>query len=892
MANKSYMKIMLWNANGITKKIQELRGFCLNKNYDLMAITETRLINRIPPRIQGYKIVFKNREAQFPGGGIALYIKDTIQAEEVHVNCRNMEAIGIKIRDLKIKLVYNTPRNTITELDMNELTQGEEKVIILGDFNARHENWNCRTNNTSGLFLHRYTDENNLEICAPDKPTRIAHHPNHTDSTLDIAIARNTVIEMETINDLSSDHLPVEVIVHKKPPLLIPRKFKDYNKANWQLFRKTLKQNIVINRDLDTAEKIEESIKTLTRTINTAAELSVPVTRNSDKKWPQEIQEKIRERNTIRNRFKRTRNREDLENLKHYNELVRTMIFAQQENEWHNRIKKCQSRKENVWKMIKNRKLTNNNQEIPALKTEQTYITAKKEKANLLAKTFQTINTQTRNMSNPRTTERINNKYQNLIEGHYEIEQNQLTNPHEIKKIIAKMRPYKAAGEDEIIPKILKNLENKAIVQLNYIFNSCIRKQYFPESWKNSIIRAIKKPGKDPTKPENYRPIALTSNIGKILERIIYKKLYNFLEDENKLIPEQFGFRRNHSTDLQTARIVEEAMINNNTKKTTALALLDLEKAYDTIWQKALLYKMEKLRVPRYIIKLTASYIENRTIQVKIDDIKSEKKLLIEGLPQGSILSPVLFNAYINDIPKQQNTKIALFADDTAVYTSSTNEAHARINLQRHLTILERYFHKWKLKINADKTQLIILTQKKKQPRDNIRIRMNGQPIEEKNEVKYLGLTLDKKLTFKKQTQETRRKAGLATSLIYPYILPQNPLSTKMKTTLYKTYVRSILLYGAPIWSSAAKSNLARIKTLETKVLRIIHNKQCNEISIPDLYRLANVEPVWDVIKKKTRKLLQIKTQNLEITREMGRINKNNAPFRKKHRLINDAIID
>lgn len=416
-----------------------------------------------------------------------------------------------------------------------------------------------------------------------------------------------------------------------------------------------------------------------------------------------------------------------------------------------------------------------------------------------------------------------------------------------------------------------------------------MRLQYFPAKWKNAQVIPLKKPFKNPSEPKNYRPISLTNSLSKILEHILHRRLRDNLEQNNTIIQEQFGFVKNKSTTLQLARIVDEAMKTSNIKYSTAMILLDIEKAYDTIWRKGLIYKMQRQNIPIHLIKIIDSFLKQRTIQVKIKDKISAKLNTEEGLPQGSVIAPTLFNIYINDIPKNQNTKLAMFADDTAIFATSVREEQAKNYLQRHINQLQLYFEKWKLKINVDKTQLTVFNHKHRHNLNHT-ITINNINIQETDTVKYLGVILDRKLLFKHHIEEVRKKARIAKSIIYPYIQKTNPLSRQLKLRLYKAYIRSIILYAAPIWSQTANYLMEKIETLERNTLRTIIGKSSQEITNEQLYQQIDIRPIKEVIMDITRKFFTIKTRLDPFTRNIGTINRHNANFRKIHKLITDAI--
>ena len=879
---KQELKIILVNINGIRKKIHEIRNFVKKTNPDILVITETKLLNALPPNINEYNYTHKNREARNAGGGVVIYYKNTIHATQEIIEI-NFESISLKIDDFRLTAVYNKPQQPIQESDLIKIFQNQEKVIAVGDWNARHSSWHNTNENTVGIQLKRLLDEMALIVVSPDTPTRISNNIDQADSILDFAITKNIQATAITLTDLNSDHLPVEFIVKKIIPLIKPPLIYNYKNAKWEDFRKDLNKEIKINRDLDTREKIDENIKTITNIIQKAIDIHIPKVDTSNKNsFPPELIETIKERNKLRKTYQRNKTQENLFNLLRKNIETKEMIQEHQEQQWQNRLKALEG-KNKIWTSIKNRKNSNNQKSIPPLKetTNNTsrYITEEQEKTEFIATKLIEINNQNNHLSNEVTKAEVLRNYTQIknieITPPYEAH----TNPYEIKRIIAKMRPFKAPGEDNIVPKILKNLPQKTIVQLNYIYNSSIKIQYFPTIWKNAVIIPIPKPRKPATEIKNLRPISLLTTMSKTFEKIIQKRLVRQLEDDEKLIPEQFGFRQSRSTELQLARIVDYAMINNNINNNTALVILDLEKAYDTVWIEALIHKMQLMEIQTYVIKLILSYLEDRTLQVKINQKKSSKMTQEVGLPQGSILSPTLFNIYLNDIPRHHSTELALFADDVAIYTRSTDENVAVQRIENHLENIRTYFDMWKLKAITDKTQFIIFNQKKIKQQKTLQFQ--NQIVNEKQEVKYLGVILDRKLNFTPHITSTRKLAGVAASIIFPYIAGDSQLQEKTKIRIYKAYVQPILNYAMPIWSSASKTNKNKIYSLENKLFRVIAKIDWRERTTNNyVHARLKQNNLRDVHQRRIHKFFNIKTRTLPITQNIGR--QENINFRKK----------
>lgn len=322
------------------------------------------------------------------------------------------------------------------------------------------------------------------------------------------------------------------------------------------------------------------------------------------------------------------------------------------------------------------------------------------------------------------------------------------------------------------------------------------------------------------------------------------------------------------------------------------MLLLDIEKAFDTVWHKGLIHKLDSINLPLYLSKLIQNYLSRRTFRVQINNNFSREQKIATGVPQGSILGPVLFSYYINDLPIDGSTETALFADDTAIYNASWNKKTAIKRIQFTLNIYLEYFNLWKIKINAAKTELIILSHKiklKKTEKD-LKIEVLGEIIEPKTTVKYLGVILDTKLRFQQQISKSCSKALQIKQLLYPLLKRGNNMSTKNKTLLYKSLIKPILLYAAPIWSNASKTNIKKILTFENKILRQISNAEPNESNV-EIKKNLEILSIENDIHEQTLIFYNQRIKNHRILDNVGIYKKNNAPFVIKHKLPHSLLL-
>jgi hypothetical protein len=357
------------------------------------------------------------------------------------------------------------------------------------------------------------------------------------------------------------------------------------------------------------------------------------------------------------------------------------------------------------------------------------------------------------------------------------------------------------------------------ILTLTKIINGCLKISYFPKAWKKASIISIPKPGKNHNLPESYRPIALLSSVSKIYERIILQNLKNSLS--GKIRKEQFAFRHGHSTSLQLTKLTDQISVNFSQKEQTAAVFLDVEKAFDRVWHQGLLYKMKCMDIPLPLIKIIESFLSNRTFVTKIHNSTSSTRNILAGVPQGSCLSPILFIIFTNDMPVTAKATIALFADDTMFSTKNPNPNRARIQLQEQLNLASEWFQKWRMRVNPSKTVAIIFGRTKTNRIPPIK--MGDTDIAWSNQVKYLGVTIGRKLNFEVHVSNIIKKATQTRGMLYSILNRKSPIPLGTRIRLLKMYITPILTYAGAAWAPFIhKSHWRRLEAVQTIGLRVV----------------------------------------------------------------------
>lgn len=283
-------------------------------------------------------------------------------------------------------------------------------------------------------------------------------------------------------------------------------------------------------------------------------------------------------------------------------------------------------------------------------------------------------------------------------------------------------------------------------------------------------------------------------------------------------------------------------------------AALDVEKAYDSVWQQAVVFKLNQVNCPMYITKIIQSFLSARSFEVVINGSKSSTYRIPFGLPQGSVLSPTLYNIFTADILKVDGVVYAFFADDTAFLAADKDPAIVVTKLQHAQNSLEEFQRKWRIKINPAKTQTIFFT-KKRAARNLPRsvVSTNEIPSAWVDDANYLGVLFDSKLTFGKHINNAISKVDRATRSLYSLINRRSKLHVRNKMLVFKCILRPIMLYGSPVWGDCAKSHRRRVQVKQNKLLKMIHNLN-PWYPTEQLHHVTKVETVEECIRRSTSK--------------------------------------
>lgn len=763
-------------------------------------------------------------------GGSAILIKSNIRHHQSETYCKDhIQATSVVvfdwISDITISALYCPPRHTIKEEHFNDYfkTLGN-RFIAAGDYNAKHTFWGSRLTLPRGRELFKCVQTGNLIVTSTGQPTYWPSDEGKIPDIIDFCISKGISknnISCHSCWDLSSDHSPILVEIGTQVTEINKKCILHNKHTNWPLFRTLIDNTFDEPIALQTETDIINSIYFFTTSIQSAAWNSTPITRQkiADQHIPLNILEKISEKRALRKQWQKNRC-PDTKKLLNFKIVELKRILEQDRNAefqvYLESLDATAATDYSLWKATKKikRPITVSS---PLRKPDSSWARSDQEKANTFAEHLTSV-FQPHPYEGPP-------EHKKMVLQHLKATDSVETMSmrftiKEVRRVIQKANPKKSPGYDLITNKILQELPDSGIKILTAIYNAMSKLQFIPPHWKTAQIIMILKPGKQPEDPKSYRPISLLPILSKIYESLLLLRISPLVE-HHRLIPDhQFGFRRMHSTIDQTHRLINEINKTFEAKKYCASVFLDISQAFDRVWHEGLLFKIKSL-LPKYVYEILKSFIENRYFLVQYGNALSSLHSINAGVPQGSVLGPLLYLIFTSDLPTSDCITTGTFADDTAILASHQDPTEATRILQTGLNEISDWLRKWRIKANETKSANITFTLKK-----GIcpRVTLNNLEIPQTDQIRYLGLHLDKRLTWKTHIFTKRKQLGLQIRKLYWLIGRRSQLSLTSKLTLYKALLKPIWTYGIQLWGTASHSNIEILQRFQNKMLRMITN--------------------------------------------------------------------
>ena len=842
MNNRKSLNIFHTNINSLEAKYGNLHHFISSTSwkFDILAITESsQKANenfKTKVKIDGYDL-YKTGSITNKGGTV-LYLNNNLNIFErvdLKVQHEDFESTWGEIKNIKSKnivvgCIYRHPRYNTKEFCaylekcLIKLAKEKKEVYLCGDFNI--DLLKIEINNSYQEFYDLLCSYGFLPKII--QPTRVIANES---SLIDNIFSNNFA------DTIISGNILLTLSEHFSQFVSVKRDFVDYNKT--KIFQrdyskfdsKQFRDDISIqnwDNNLNNMS-VDDDFRDFYFKLGSCVDRHAPIReltpaeiKLKNKPWiTPDINKMINIRNKLFRRKKRQPNNEEVKRV--YN-LIRNRVirelkkskkkyYSEYFEEHTNNIKK-------TWSGIKeivNLK-NSDSHKITQLNIEGVIIDNAKEIATNFNDFFVNVG--------PDTDSKIPVSV-NITPEHFLKDRNasefliSYVTEDEILEIIKSLE-NKSTGPNSIPLKLLKIIPDLIIKPLCRLINKSFSNGIFPDLLKIVKVIPIHK-GNSNQNMNNYRPISLLLIFDKIIEKLMHKRLYKFLDENNILYDKQYGFRKNNSTIFSLIEITEKIKESIDNNKFGCGIFIDLRKAFDTVNHKILIKKLEHYGVRGSALNWFSSYLNERSQYVFLNGETSDRKSITCGVPQGSVLGPLMFLVYINDLPNiSKILDFYLFADDTNIYYEDDSLQNLEKKVNKELHSLYLWLSVNRLSLNIDKTNFVIFHPYNKPLKYNVTIKINKKAICEKKSIKYLGVLIDSTLSWKDHVFYLSKKLSRAVGILYklrPFV------NTKIMKNVYYALFYSYVVYAIEVWGSACETILTKIAILQKRVIRLLTYK-------------------------------------------------------------------
>ena len=879
------------NIRSLNKNFENFKSL-LNQigfKFKMICITETWCHD--DPRndsifnLQGYTSVHQVRKHGHTGGGISLFLHNSLMYKmrnDISVNNDDIESLCVEIinkntKNIIVNTIYRKPTGNIKPFESYLKTFLEKTkckpTYVTGDLNLNLLDYdvNPKVNSYCNLlFAHNF-------VPVINKPTRIS---KHSASLIDHIVTNTFVNEALSLGIIKvdiSDHFPVFLIseaktvdIHAQPTFKIKRTINPNTIAYFEEQLALIDWDIIhnINDPNEAYDKFlveflncyEEAFPIYKVKIKPKTESSPWITKGilKSSKRKQKLYEKYLKNRTILNE----------QNYKDYKKLFESIKTRSKKNYYRKLIDTYKNDIKRTWDVIKEiigcKKMKNSSFPkrilIDGLETFDQKVIAEKFNEyfvnvgpNLASKI-------------PQTT----GNYKDYLQEGFPILEEYPLSDKELEEAFKSLKLHKSPGYDDISVNVVKKVTSVIFQPLKHIFNISILKGIFPDKMKLAKVTPLFKSG-DEALLNNYRPISVLPCFSKLLERIMYNRVYSFLLENEILYEKQFGFQKQHSTEHAIIQLVNQILKSFHEDKYTLGVFIDLSKAFDTVDHHILLTKLSYYGIKNINLKWFKSYLENRKQFISYGNNQTGTKNILCGVPQGSILGPLLFILFVNDLRQATNLlDPIMFADDTNLFCSDLNIKVLFQRVNAELDSINTWFRVNKLSLNANKTKYVLFH--KPRLKENLPLKLpdlylNNIKIKRETFLRFLGVMVDENLTWKKHIELIENKVSKNVGILFK---ASRLLNLQCLKSIYFSLVHSYINYANVVWASTNRTKLKKILSKQKQAARIMSFEDrstharplMKELNILNVYQINILQNLLFMFKVKNNMAPRVFNRN------------------------------
>lgn len=808
------LKVGHLNVRSLFTGFDHLSNLITDNNFNIMCVTETWLNSSISSDavlINGYNFFRKDREGR--GGGVGVYVQHDLFCKIVFSDFTSIEGVDHLLFEIKFKkikflfcVIYRAPSsnipNFINSMDnlLSFVTPQYENICILGDINIDQSMQNIFSNCLSNYDFDSHIHE----------PTRIT---GTSQSSIDVIFSncKDLIISSGTVNaDLISDHhlvyCTVNLCLPKTTPKMVTyRSFKNFNNESFLCDLQSIPWN-----DIFYLNDLEEKIKFLSTNILYIFDKHAPLVRARITKpyapWVTEnVKKLMKERQIALSIYKKSRNVRDWIYYKELRNL--TLSAIRHEKSAYLAFHQNRSTKE-LWGAVNRLNIKRKN--MPDIPPHLRNV-------NEINSYFSSVFSPPNNCPDS-VHYFLSNTFDENAYFHFK-----LGSIEEITSIIMSLKSN-AEGCDNISALMLKYCLPTISLHITHVINCCLEVGYFPTSWKRSLVKPLPKVN-NPQEHKDLRPITIIPALSKVLEKLIKVQLYDYISECNIISNFQSGFRKGFSTTSALADVSQNILSALDKNDAAVLILLDFSKAFDTLDHELLCAKLSFYGFDKIAVDFFKSYLTNRSQTVLLNEELSNICPITSGVPQGSVLGPVLFLIYTADMIQHINYgKVQCYADDTQLFYNfpSENTIMTCNLINTDLDSIHNYANQNNLKLNAAKSAVLCFTPSRARDytKANLKVAINGQYLPVLDKAKNLGLIFDNRMRFTEHVTVLLKKAYYALKMLYCNI---SILNFKVRKKLCESLVLPILNYCNIVYFSCLdKLTQYRLQKMQNSCCRFV----------------------------------------------------------------------